>query len=283
MSGPGFENGPGQEAPPILSERDATPANRWRWWVHLLLLAGYVLALGWLGAERAPTRAPALTHSAKGLLITCVLQLALFGAVFALAWVASRASRQELLLRWRGGLWVLPLGIAYSIALRLIVAIAALIIVATLLLARVLTTDQVQQFARTNSPDVATLVDVQALKRDPLYFWLTLTFVSFVVAGLREELWRSGMLAGMRALWPRVFGSTAGQLGAVGIAAIVFGIGHLALGPLGVAAATLLGLGLGVIMVLHRSIWPAVIAHGMFDATTFGLLPWVMELMHRAQ
>jgi hypothetical protein len=32
-------------------------------------------------------------------------------------------------------------------------------------------------------------------------------------------------------------------------------------------------------MVLHRSIWPAVIAHGMFDATTFALLPWVIEAL----
>jgi hypothetical protein len=30
-------------------------------------------------------------------------------------------------------------------------------------------------------------------------------------------------------------------------------------------------------MVLHRSIWPAVIAHGMFDATSMALLPWAMD------
>jgi len=42
---------------------------------------------------------------------------------------------------------------------------------------------------------------------------------------------------------------------------------------------TLLGFGLGVIMVLHRSIWPAVIAHGMFDATSLALLPWLVEKM----
>jgi membrane protease YdiL (CAAX protease family) len=29
--------------------------------------------------------------------------------------------------------------------------------------------------------------------------------------------------------------------------------------------------------VWHRSIWPAVIAHGMFDATTFALLPLAMQ------
>ena len=34
-------------------------------------------------------------------------------------------------------------------------------------------------------------------------------------------------------------------------------------------------LGLGVIMILHRSIWPAVLAHGFFNATTFALLPLI--------
>ncbi len=32
------------------------------------------------------------------------------------------------------------------------------------------------------------------------FFWLTLTLVSFVVAGVREEMWRAGTLAGLRAL-----------------------------------------------------------------------------------
>jgi membrane protease YdiL (CAAX protease family) len=43
--------------------------------------------------------------------------------------------------------------------------------------------------------------------------------------------------------------------------------------------AGLLGLGLGLIMVFHRSIWPAVLAHGFFDATSMALIPWAMELM----
>jgi membrane protease YdiL (CAAX protease family) len=45
----------------------------------------------------------------------------------------------------------------------------------------------------------------------------------------------------------------------------------------------LLGFGLGAIMVFHRSIWPAVIAHGMFNATSLALIPWVLEKLHEAQ
>jgi membrane protease YdiL (CAAX protease family) len=101
--------------------------------------------------------------------------------------------------------------------------------------------------------------------------------VSFVVAGLREELWRSGVLAALRALWPTWFGSKPGEIAAVGIAAAIFGIGHAAQGAVAMAAAGLLGFGLGAIMVLHRSIWPAVIAHGFFDAATLAALPWLFE------
>jgi hypothetical protein len=43
--------------------------------------------------------------------------------------------------------------------------------------------------------------------------------------------------------------------------------------------AGVLGLSLGLIMVLHRSIWPAVFAHGFFDATSMALAPWAMEMM----
>jgi membrane protease YdiL (CAAX protease family) len=98
---------------------------------------------------------------------------------------------------------------------------------------------------------------------------------------LREELWRSAFLAGMRALWPERFGSRVGQIAAAAVAAVIFGIGHLAQGVIGAGAATLLGFGLGVIMVLHRSIWPAVIAHGAFDATTMALLPWAEQWLRQ--
>ena len=167
----------------------------------------------------------------------------------------------------------MPLGFAYSILLRVGLGIIALVVVALLILARVLKPEDLQAVAKANRPDIGALVDISALQQDPLYYWLSLTLVSFVVAGLREELWRSAFLAGTRALWPGTFGSRAGEMGAVTIAAVVFGLGHAAQGPVAVLAAGLLGLGLGAIIVVHRSIWPAVIAHGFFDATTFALLP----------
>jgi len=49
------------------------------------------------------------------------------------------------------------------------------------------------------------------------------------------------------------------------------------MGILAAAGAAVLGLLLGFIMVFHKSIWPAVIAHGLFDATTLAFLPWVLD------
>jgi membrane protease YdiL (CAAX protease family) len=132
-----------------------------------------------------------------------------------------------------------------------------------------------------NRPDVEAVVDVTALRDNPAYFWLSLTLVSFVVAGLREELWRAAVLVGLRKLWPRWFGSRRGQFAAAGLAAVVFGAGHLPQGTVAACATAVLGFGLGTIMLLHRSIWPAVLTHGFFDATSLALLPWAMNLLHR--
>jgi membrane protease YdiL (CAAX protease family) len=220
---------------------------------------------------------PALSGDARGLLIVCSLEIILFSLVFGLGWLASRASSEELFFRWKPGWWVVPLGIAYSVVIRIGLGAVAMVVVAILLATQVSTPEALQKFASANRPDVEVLVSVPALQNNPSYYWLTVTLVSFVVAGLREEVWRTGILAAMRALWPRAFASTAGQCLAITLIAILFGAMHLGMGPIAAALAGVLGFFLGIIIVLHRSIWPAVIAHGLFDATTFAILPWAME------
>jgi hypothetical protein len=54
-------------------------------------------------------------------------------------------------------------------------------------------------------PRTEAVVDAGARTSDPVYFVLALTWISFVVAGLREELWRAGMLAAVQANYPGVF------------------------------------------------------------------------------
>jgi len=257
---------PPSELPPVRT------VSRWRSWLSLALLTGYVLAVGLLALSRPEHQAPVLSRSSPGLLIAAGAELAIFGMVFAFAWLASRPSWDDLLLRWRGGFRVVPLGIAYSIALRLSVAIVMIIISTALIASGAMSTESLQEFFRANQPRTETIVDPSTMRNDPIYFLLMLTVISFVVAGLREELWRSAFFSGLRALAPALFNSVKGQIAAAAVAAIVFGVGHLAMGWLAVVMAALLGFGLGTIMLLHRSIWPAVIAHGLFDATTFVLL-----------
>lgn len=250
--------------------------SRNRWWIHLTLITGYILAVGLLGLGRRRTHTAVLSHTVGGLLSVCTLELLVFGLIFGLACFASRATSGDLLLRWHGKIKPVLWGVGYSVALRLILAFLVIAIGIALMATRVMTPDSLKGFVSNNRPDVETLIDVTAMRNNPAYFWLTLTFVSFIVAGLREELWRSAFLAGMRALWPQRFGTRAGQVLAVFICAIFFGLGHLAMGPLAVCMAGFLGVGLGLIMIFHASIWPAVIAHGIFDATTMAMLPWVM-------
>lgn len=255
------------------------PSSRRRWAVHLSLIAAYLLFIGIIGWTRAGSRAPRFVNRASSLVVVSALELLTFGVVFGAAWAASRATRDDLLLRWRGSLWPVPLGVAYSVALRLSLVVAVLVPAGILVVSGLVTPDDVQHFFRTHAPNIGALVDLPAMSYGTAYFWVMLTLVSFVVAGLREELWRSAFLAGLGHVWPAVFGSRAGQVRAVAIAAVVFGLGHAAMGPIAVVLAGVIGFGLGLIMVLHRSIWPAVIAHGTFDATTMALLPWVMTQM----
>jgi len=250
--------------------------SRSRWRIHLILITGYILAVGLLGLGRRGTHTALLSHTVGGLLLVCALELLVFGLIFGLACFASRATRDDLLLRWQGRIKPVLWGAGYSVALRLALGLLVFAIGVGLLATGAMSVDSLKHFVSTNRPGVETIIDVAAMRNNPAYFWLTLTFVSFVVAGLREELWRSAFLAGMKALWPRRFASRAGQIWAVVLCAIVFGFGHLALGSLAACVAGLLGVGLGLIMIFHRSIWPAVIAHGLFDATSMAILPWVM-------
>jgi membrane protease YdiL (CAAX protease family) len=254
-----------------MSERHVA---RWRWWIHLILLGGFFVPGLAFGLRRT---APALGNNPHGLLVVSTINLAAFAVVFAAAWLSSRATREEMFLGWRRGWLVLPLGVAYSIGIRIVVALVMLFVLAILLASHIVTTETLQHVRATKLVDVEKVIDKSAMQHQPAYFWLTITFVSFVVAGLREELWRAGTLAAMRALWPGRFGTRAGEIVAIAIVALVFGAAHIVMGPVAALVAALLGFLLGLIIVFHRSVWPAVLAHGFFDALSLGLLPFVID------
>jgi hypothetical protein len=110
-----------EPVPPHIEQ--PTPISRRRWWIHLLLVTFYLLALLAVGTGRNRPDHPALSNTAGGLLEVCAVELAVFALVLALAWLASRASLDDLLLRWRGNGMPVLLGAAYSIGLRVGLAI----------------------------------------------------------------------------------------------------------------------------------------------------------------
>lgn len=67
------------------------------------------------------------------------------------------------------------------------------------------------------------------------------------------------------------------------LGAMLFGAMHGAQGVLGIFQASLLGLVLGTIFVLSRSIWPVILAHFAFDWLQFALIRSVLPLLEQMQ
>ncbi|MDB6066340.1 MAG: hypothetical protein JWR26_2548 [Pedosphaera sp.] len=241
---------------------------RWRWWMHLCVLGIFPLIAGVSGfLGRNNDARTLLPKSVPGLLLVSVYELLTFFVLFGIAWLASRVSGKQLLLKWRGGARPFLLGFAYSVGLRVVIMVILFALMISFWLAFGFPAKEAGEGGLR--PQIEHMVDAKALTENPLYLVLVLTLLSFVVAGFREEFWRAAMLAGIGALFPRLFESWRGRIMAVAMVAVLFGLGHTAQGPAGVALTGFLGLGLGIVMLWHRSIWEAVIAHGFFDASTF--------------
>jgi membrane protease YdiL (CAAX protease family) len=259
------------EAPPIVGEPggvETTTVARWRWWLHVLLLGSLPLLVGVSGIINRNRKTALLPQNVPALLRVSVYEMLYLALPFYIVWLASRFTAKQLLLKWRGGVMPVVLGFAFSFALRIAIMMALVAVVIIWMLFAGTHAQGLEQL-RSQSEH---LVNATALVRDPVYFALCLTLISFVVAGLREELWRAAMLAGCEALFPAQFANWPGRAAAVVIAGLLFGLGHTTQGLAGVGVTTLLGVGLGAIMLWRRSIWEAVIAHGFFDATTFFFL-----------
>ncbi len=261
-------------APPVMPEApvpDASaPLPKWRAWVLLLVMAAYPLSLGLIGAhgqEASSSPQAMLPETVKELWISCGQNLGIFAAFFVLAWGVARPGKERLYLKWRNPFVALGLGIVWSIGLRILVAALVLVAVAGV---------WIWGHFHGQSPDameglrpkIENVISPAAL-HNPLYLLMILTVVSFVLAGLREELWRAAMIAGVVGVLPVRWQGRRGEILAVVLGAIVFGLGHLPQGVGGVFLTGVLGLGLGGILIGHRSLWIAVLAHGFFDATSF--------------
>lgn len=257
-------------------------------YIGLVLFGGMPLWIGllsWISIQdgSAAEHGPALGSSAGEILTLVAVQMTFFLFLFGIFLFLTRLTRKEMGLVWqdrRGGfagrfLISFPIGIGYSLALRIGLGIIVMVIVLILSSMGIISEDDTSNLA----PNIDSLVDAEALSNDPLYMVMNLTVVSFVFAGFREELWRGASLAALKKLFPKRAHSKGFQVLLVCLLALVFGVGHIPQGIMGVALTTLLGVGLGLIQVFHKSIWEATMAHAFFNATSFLLMPLLPRLM----
>lgn len=270
------------EAPPIAPPpappqeqfyRSERPVPRWASAVMFVLLAAYVLYAGLRGGT-ASADSPALPSTPGALFLETGLHLLIFAVLFAIAWFIGRPSRAELYASQKIQLLTFVFGFAWSLVLRFALMLVALLVAGIVLAAsRSKGAVDFSQFR----PKIENLFAPKALS-NPYYVLLCTTWVSFVVAGIREELWRAGVIASLRAIFPAEWPGRRWEWSAVIIAAVIFGLGHLTQGWGAVALTGVLGLGLGAIMVVRRSLPEAIIAHGCFDALTFLMLALLSNL-----
>lgn len=258
----------------------AAPPPRVPTWRRVVMLG---LLLAWLllpailprimGLSSADTAsATALPPDTRGMLAVVGESIGVSAVLFSLAWLAGRPTREELWMARKEKPVTLAWGLGWSVVLR--VAVVGLILLSLAPYALRHGLDDAGALVEENRPQLEHLLPFAAL-HDPVYVLILLTLVSFVLAGLREELWRAGMLTALLSLFPPAWRGRPGQAIAIAITSVCFGAAHFTQGPSGMVIAGVLGAGLGAIMVGHRSFWIAVWAHGFFDATTFAIL-WVL-------
>lgn len=101
--------------------------------------------------------------------------------------------------------------------------------------------------------------------------WGVILFSLFV--GLHEEaLFRGFLLSRLRA----ICGST---VAAVILTSILFGLPHIYQGTSGVFQTAAVGLVLAIITAYTRTLWPAILAHALFNTIGLTLIPWLMRVL----
>lgn len=275
--------------PPLPGNGWTHSIAKWRWILAFVILGGYPMWLGLLSLAVMSdgSESPALGSRWMDVVLRGSEGLITFGLFYWIAWLLVRFNLGEIGGRWANNtksrmrlfLLSIPRGFGYSLALRFGLGILMMGLFLILHVLGVVNEEDVAGMV----PEVDKLVDLQSLANDPVYLVLNLTFVSFIVAGFREELWRALSFHLLQRICPGWTHSNAGRVGMVLFVAIIFGIGHLPQGATGVLLTTILGIGLGLIQLYHRSFWEAVMAHGFFDATSFALIAAFPDLVGAAQ
>ena len=253
------------------------PIARWRWLVGTIIVGVFPLAAAYSSTTRAKGNAggeATLPSTVEGLIVGGTFQLAFILLFFGVGWLFSRATEAQLWMHWRKGVAPFWQGALYSIGLRFL-PVFLLFFVTIILIILGYKPNTAVEWLNANKPQTDGIGD-SIRAGSMIYQAVTLSFFSFIVAGFGEELWRVATMRGLIEIAPRKMPIFAKNAIAVLVSALIFGIGHLYQGVAGVGVTAFIGIALGAITLSHRSIWPAVIAHGCFDAASFLMV--IMEV-----
>ena len=269
-------------SPPPDLPPSARPVSKVRWGIHLALMAALPIVAAFGGAATHDERTGPHAYRPWIARMSALSRCFFFAIPFGLAWLASRASCDDLLLRWRPGYWVLPLGALYSVR-------------SIRLGGKHRHGDRPWDLYGRASPLPPRSAKIWSwrIARKSRSSWTsmrsrTIPFTSGsplccvdpgdrrAAGGIVGRCFVSGRPP--RALAAHFRIDRRGPRPALQ-SPRSFGRGPYSAGhhwPAGLI--TVVGFLLGVIMTVHRSVWPSVVAHGLFDATSIApLLPWAME------
>jgi membrane protease YdiL (CAAX protease family) len=112
----------------------------------------------------------------------------------------------------------------------------------------------------------------------PLYVMLPVV----VLAGVYEDIVFRGFLLGRLRILFRTSRGWMGDVASIVVSSVIFGLGHIYQGWFGVMKTTAAGACLAILVLLTKSVWPAMIAHAGIDAATIVMLHFLSPLVSKA-
>lgn len=110
--------------------------------------------------------------------------------------------------------------------------------------------------------------------------WVMIPVV--IIAGCYEDIVFRGFLLGRLRILFRTSKAWIGDLVAIAVSSAIFGLGHIYQGWFGVMKTTAAGVCLAILVLLTKSVWPAMIAHAGIDASTIVMLHFLTPLVDKA-
>jgi membrane protease YdiL (CAAX protease family) len=233
-------------------------SERTRWGLHVAILCLPIFLSIFLAAIGHNS---ALPDNGFQLALLVLKEGLVWGVVFMAAFRISGITADQLRLKTSHPFRVICCGILWFLALR-----------ALLFLILGVTSQWINpRWIWESEEKLYSFSDARNVPHHPGFSFLVYG-IAAVGAGLSEELWRAGMARGLEGLFPGLKGEKQGALFTIIVIAVLFGLGHLYQGRLGMAETFLLGIFLGMVLIYRNSYWEAAIAHIFFDATGFLLI-----------